>query len=140
MDRQYNDVPLANGQPMPFETALTVQTCVISANTAGLVTTDAGFKSFAAGADAPLLVSGLASGSVSGAEVNALEGAGYFFFGDEQGGIALQSKEVSLPLGSVVNCITPHCDPTVNLYDVYHCVRGDVLVDIWDVTARGRSQ
>lgn len=140
MDRQYNDVPLANGQSMPFETALTVQTCVISANTAGLVTTDAGFKSFAADADAPLLVSGPVAGLASGAEADALEGAGYFFFGDEQGGIALKSKDVSLPLGSAVNCITPHCDPTVNLYDVYHCVRGDVLVDIWDVTARGRSQ
>lgn len=128
MDRQYNDVPLANGQSMPFETSLTVQTTVISAQTPGLCTTDAGFKSFAADADAPMLVSG------------APDGMKYFFFGDEQGGILSRSEEPSLPLGSVVNCITPHCDPTVNLYDVYHCVRGDALVDIWDVTTRGRSQ
>ena len=128
MDRQYNDVPLSNGQPMPFETALMVQTTVISANTAGLATTDAGFKSFAADADAPQILSG------------APEGASYFFFGDEQGGILLGSKETHLPLGSTLNCITPHCDPTVNLYDVYHVVRGDTLVDIWDVTARGCSQ
>jgi D-serine deaminase-like pyridoxal phosphate-dependent protein len=128
MDRQYNDVPLANGQTMPFETSLTVQTTVISANTPGLATTDAGFKSFAADADAPMLVSG------------APEGAKYFFFGDEQGGILSRSEKPTLPLGSVVNCITPHCDPTVNLYDVYHCVRGDKLEAIWDVTTRGRSQ
>lgn len=128
MDRQYNDVPLANGQSMPFETSLTVQTTIISANTPGLVTTDAGFKSFAADADAPMLVAG------------APEGSSYFFFGDEQGGIMVKSEEATLPLGSTVNCITPHCDPTVNLYDVYHCIRGDELVDIWDVTARGRSQ
>lgn len=128
MDRQYNDVPLANGQSMPFDTSLTVQTTVISANTPGLVTTDAGFKSFAADADAPMLVAG------------APEGSKYFFFGDEQGGITVKSEEATLPLGSSVNCITPHCDPTVNLYDVYHCVRGNELVDIWDVTARGRSQ
>lgn len=128
MDRQYNDVPLANGQSMPFETALTVQTTVISANTKGLATTDGGFKSFASDADAPMLLSG------------APDSASYFFFGDEQGGVLLGSKDQSLALGTPVNCITPHCDPTVNLYDVYHCVRGDELVDIWDVTARGRSQ
>lgn len=128
MDRQYNDVPLANGQSMPFETSLTVQTTVISSNTPGLVTTDAGFKSFAADADAPMLVSG------------APEGSKYFFFGDEQGGILGNAEEPSLALGSVVNCITPHCDPTVNLYDVYHCVRDDELEAIWDVTTRGRSQ
>jgi 3-hydroxy-D-aspartate aldolase len=128
MDAQYNDVPLSNGQKMPFETSLTVQNTVISANTPGLVTTDAGFKSFAADADAPVIMFG------------APEGASYFFFGDEQGGVMLESKEESLPLGSLINCITPHCDPTVNLYDVYHCVRGDTLVDIWEVTARGCSQ
>jgi len=27
----------------------------------------------------------------------------------------------------------------VNLYDAYHVVRGDVLVDIWPIEARGRS-
>jgi D-serine deaminase-like pyridoxal phosphate-dependent protein len=32
----------------------------------------------------------------------------------------------------------PHCDPSVNLHDVYHCVRGDTLVDIWPIDARGR--
>ena len=34
----------------------------------------------------------------------------------------------------------PHCDPTVNLYEAYHVVKGDTLVEIWPVTARGRSR
>lgn len=127
MDRQYNDVALANGQPMPFETALGVQMTVISNNTPGIVTTDAGFKSFATDADPPVLLDG------------APEGASYFFFGDEQGGIVLPDKETDLPLGSVVTAITPHCDPTVNLYECYHVVRGDALVDIWPIEARGRA-
>ena len=38
------------------------------------------------------------------------------------------------PMASIV----PHCDPTVNLYDHYHCVRGETLVDIWPIEARGR--
>ena len=42
-----------------------------------------------------------------------------------------------LPIGTTVDCLSPHCDPTVNLYDHYHIVRGDTLVDIWPVDARG---
>ena len=125
MDKQYNEVTIANGAPMPFETALFVQTTVISANTPGLVTTDAGLKAFATEAGSPLIQSG------------APEGASYFFFGDEQGGIFLGDKRMEP--GSVVVCSAPHCDPTVNLYDFYHVVEGDALVDIWPIEARGRS-
>jgi D-serine deaminase-like pyridoxal phosphate-dependent protein len=128
MDRQYNEVPLADGAPMPFETALQVQTTVISANHPGLATSDAGFKAFASDADAPIITSG------------APDGAAYFFFGDEQGGILLPDDKQALAVGTVLTCAVPHCDPTVNLYDVYHCVRGDTVVDIWPVDARGRSQ
>ncbi len=39
-----------------------------------------------------------------------------------------------------MSLIVPHCDPTVNLYDHYHVVAGDTLVDIWPVSARGRSR
>lgn len=126
MDKQYNDVPMANGAPIPFETSLFVQMSVISNNTKNLVTTDAGFKAFSTDAEPPVLASG------------APEGAGYFFFGDEQGGV-LMPEGKTLPLGSVLSAVTPHCDPTVNLYDAYHVVRGDVLVDIWPIEARGRS-
>jgi D-serine deaminase-like pyridoxal phosphate-dependent protein len=28
----------------------------------------------------------------------------------------------------------------VNLYETYHVVRGDTLVDIWPIQARGRSR
>ena len=33
-----------------------------------------------------------------------------------------------------------HCDPTVNLFDVLHCVRGDWLVDLWRIDARGADR
>ena len=126
MDKQYSDVKAGNGAPVPFETSLFVQMSVISNNTPGLVTVDAGFKAFSTDAEAPVLLSG------------APEGSAYFFFGDEQGGIALP-KDQSLPLGASLAAITPHCDPTVNLYDAYHVVRGDTLVAIWPIEARGRS-
>jgi D-serine deaminase-like pyridoxal phosphate-dependent protein len=38
-----------------------------------------------------------------------------------------------------VTFAAPHCDPTVNLYDAYHVVKGDTLVAIWPIEARGRS-
>ena len=126
MDKQYHDVALGNGATFPFETSLFVQMSVVSANTKNLATTDAGFKSFSTDAEPPKLLSG------------APEGAGYFFFGDEQGGVLLPDG-ASLPIGSVLTAMTPHCDPTVNLYDAYHVVRGDTLVDIWPIEARGKS-
>lgn len=126
MDKQYNDVKAPNGGAAPFETSLFVQMSVVSNNTNGLATTDAGFKAFSTDAEPPVLTSG------------APEGAKYFFFGDEQGGIALPKGE-KLPLGASLTAITPHCDPTVNLYDAYHVVRGDTLVAIWPIEARGKS-
>ncbi len=127
MDKQYCEVKIANSAPLPFDSALFVQSTVISANMPGLVTTDAGLKSFATEAGSPVLHSG------------APEGANYFFFGDEQGGIMLGGVERQLPVGSVVTCTAPHCDPTVNLYDAYHVVDGDTLVAIWPIEGRGRS-
>ena len=127
MDKQYNDVWEKPGDRVPFETSLFVQTTVVSANRPGLATTDAGFKSFATDAGPPMLASG------------APDGAAYFFFGDEQGGISYPRDGALLKPGDVVTCVVPHCDPTVNLYDVYHCVRGDTLEAIWTIEARGRS-
>jgi D-serine deaminase-like pyridoxal phosphate-dependent protein len=127
MDKQYNDVWEKPGDRLPFEVSLTVQTTVISANRAGLATTDAGLKSFATDAGPPQLASG------------APDGAAYFFFGDEQGGVTYPRDGRLLQPGDVVSCVVPHCDPTVNLYDRYHVVRGETLVEIWPIEGRGRS-
>ncbi len=127
MDRQYNEVWEKPGGRPPFETSLFVQTTVISANRQGLATTDAGFKAFATDAGPPAIVSG------------GPPGAGYFFFGDEQGGILYSAAERTLVPGDIITCAVPHCDPTVNLYDCYHLVRGDRLEAIWPIDARGRS-
>ena len=64
----------------------------------------------------------------------------FVFMGDEHG--ALMAPEIGTRLrpGDPVTLVVPHCDPTVNLYDSYHVVRGDTLVDIWPVSARGRAR
>ncbi len=129
MDKQYNDVLGPDGTSISasFRTSLFVQMSVVSNNTPKLATTDAGFKSFSTDADTPVLASG------------APDDAAYFFFGDEQGGVMLSSANEKLALGTVLTAITPHCDPTVNLYDFYHVMEGDRLVAIWPIEARGRS-
>jgi D-serine deaminase-like pyridoxal phosphate-dependent protein len=127
MDRQYNDVWTKPGDRPPFETSLFVQTTVISANRTGLVTTDAGLKSFATDDGVPVIAHG------------APAGASYFFFGDEQGGVLYDESLGRLKRGDQLACVVPHCDPTVNLYDRYHVARGDVLEAIWPVDGRGRS-
>jgi 3-hydroxy-D-aspartate aldolase len=58
----------------------------------------------------------------------------YEFAGDEHGRLVL---EKDIKLGEKVRFITPHCDPTVNLYDRIFCVRGDVVEDEWAIMERG---
>lgn len=117
LDREYRDCELEGA----FEPALFVDATVISANTPGQVTIDAGLKAFAADAGVPVLQPGA-------------EGR-YAFKGDEHGALIGSG----LPgLGGRVTLMPPHCDPTVNLYDRYHVIDGDTVTDIWPVTARGR--
>ena len=57
--------------------------------------------------------------------------------GDEHGGVEYDPLGGTLAVGDLVEFFPPHCDPTINLYDRYHCVRGDTPIDIWPVDARG---
>ena len=125
MDVQYNEVELLRRRPLPFATALFVQSMVLSNNHRGSATVDAGFKSFAMDGPVPLVHAG------------APAGAAFRFYGDEFGLLTWPAQSTRLPLATKVEFITPHCDPTVNLHNFYHCVRGDRLVDIWPVDARG---
>ena len=127
MDREYDEVWSGGDRP-PFEPALFVQTTVISASHSGQCTTDAGCKAFATEAGPPRIVAG------------APAGAHYAFFGDEQGRVTFAGADERLAPGAVIRCLTPHCDPTVNLYDVLHIVRDATLVAIWPIEARGCSQ
>ena len=124
MDAQYAEVWEADAERVPFATALFVQTTVISANHPGLATTDAGLKSFATDAGPPRIVAG------------APEGTRYVLGSDEQGKLELTPGHALQP-GAVLTCAVPHCDPTVNLYDHFVCIRNDRVEAIWPVTARG---
>jgi D-serine deaminase-like pyridoxal phosphate-dependent protein len=125
MDREYVEIPLGAG-PTPFEAALFVQASVVSANRTGFAVVNAGTKSFATEGGMPRVLA------------PKLAGAKYRLMGDEHGGIDYDSDSGALKVGDLVEFLVPHCDPTINLYDRYHVVRGDSVVDIWPVDARGR--
>ena len=40
-------------------------------------------------------------------------------------------------LGEKLLLVPGHCDPTINLYDWYVCVRKGVVEALWQITARG---
>jgi D-serine deaminase-like pyridoxal phosphate-dependent protein len=126
MDREYLEIAMTAGRPLPFEAALFVQATVISANRAGFAVVNAGYKSFATEGGMPVVVSPRLTNPV------------YKLMGDEHGGISYGAEGDALKVGDTVEFIAPHCDPTINLYDRYHCVQGDTLVDIWPVDGRGR--
>jgi D-serine deaminase-like pyridoxal phosphate-dependent protein len=125
MDREYRDA-LGDDPEGRFEQSLTLVTTVISANHDGYVTVDAGLKSMATDAGVPLVV---------GHETTST----YRFFGDEQGMVTYPSGH-EFRRGERLELVPPHCDPTVDRYDVIWLVHDDVVLDVLDVTARGRSQ
>jgi len=126
MDKQYVDCDLTGAGASPFENALFIDTHVISANAPGMGTLDAGFKALSTDGGNPQIVTG------------APADAAFFFMGDEHSALIAMGHQFRV--GDAVTLTAPHCDPTVNLYDAYHIVRGGDLIDIWPVSARGRSR
>ena len=55
----------------------------------------------------------------------------------EHGRLALSAATNRLGLGDKIRLIPGHCDPTVNLYDWYVCIRAGRVEQLWPITARG---
>jgi D-serine deaminase-like pyridoxal phosphate-dependent protein len=126
MDREYRDA-LKDDPDGAFEQALTIAATVISANHPQWVTVDAGLKAFST--DGPL----------PAAVTRKFAASPYRFFGDEHGRL-MRPEGQDVARGERVDFVPPHVDPTLDRYDVIHFVRGDVLVEIAPVEARGASQ
>ena len=127
MDEQYLRIGGRNGEIFDdFETSLFVQVTAISQPVPELITTDGGYKAFASDADRPQLAD--------------IGGVVYGWGGDEHGILRIADATRPVRLGDRIRCITPHCDPTVNLYDVYYPVRDGRVEELWPISARGKSQ
>jgi D-serine deaminase-like pyridoxal phosphate-dependent protein len=126
MDQQYIDIGGRSGPKLnDFDVALTVLTTAISQPKPGAVTVDCGFKGFASESIPPTPLD--------------LPGVRYRFFGDEHGVLLLPEGAQEPLLGQRINFVTPHCDPTVNLYDYYWVHRDGYVHSLWPVSARGCS-
>ena len=128
MDHDYAVCDLRGLDQPTFEQALQIDARVVSANTPGMVTVDAGLKAMATEKGPPMILKG------------AVEGSTTRFMGDEHLAVIAPAGQAAPALAEQVVLVPPHCDPTVNMYESYHVVKGDTLVDIWPVTARGRSR
>lgn len=105
-----------------FEHSLFVWTTVMSRTTKERAIVDAGLKASSIDSGMPRLADG--------------GPAEYVKASDEHGVIQLNGAR-GFAVGDKVKLIPGHCDPTVNLYDDFICVRNDRVEAIWPVTARG---
>lgn len=127
MDEAYLPVDIDGSGTPAFETALHVALTVIGHSSADFAILDGGSKSLAVDGPPPRVF-------LDDREVGRIE-----WCGDEYGRVLPAAGCPVLPVGAVVECTVPHCDPTLNLHDIAHIVSGDRLVDFWPIDARGRA-
>lgn len=126
MDLDYRQIGGRGGAAMTdFEMAITVVATVVSV-AADRAMVDAGLKAFSTDKPFP-------------PEAVERPGVAYGFAGDEHGRLSLTDPSRSPKLGERIEFFPPHCDPTFNLYDRVHVVRGTTVEAVWDIAARGRS-
>jgi len=113
--------------PLPrFEHALFVLTTVMSRPGPERAIVDAGLKASSVDSGMPT--------------VWQKSGLNYVQASDEHGKIEIAAGAAAPVLGEKLLLVPGHCDPTVNLYDWYVCVRAGVVEALWPITARGALQ
>ena len=128
MDAEYLAVEHTGPEYAP---ALRMISSVISCNHAGHATIDAGTKAIYVTPGAPPRV---IDGNTFRSSV-----AYDWNFGDEHGHLTFPENVVMAP-GERVELVVSHCDPTVNLFDELWVVRGEEVVDRWEISLRGCCQ
>ncbi len=128
MDSHYGSIGGEDSETYDdFKPSLFVLTTVVSAPGPGHVVMDAGHKALSSDSGlAPCL---------------ELEGAVHARASDEHGVLELSLASRRPEIGETLLFQPSHCDPTINLYDVYHGIRGGmeegVLEAVIPVAARG---
>ena len=113
--------------PMPrFEHSLFVQATVMSRPNPSLAVVDAGLKASSVDSGLPGLWQ--------------RPGLSFTRASDEHGWVEFAAEQpagVMPALGEKLLLVPGHCDPTVNMYDWYVCIRKGVVEALWPITARG---
>ena len=91
------------------------------------------------GDDVAIVDAGLKASSIDSGMPGVWEqpGLSYTHASDEHGWIEAAAGTTAPAIGDKLMLVPGHCDPTINLYDWYVCVRGGVVEALWPITARG---
>jgi 3-hydroxy-D-aspartate aldolase len=116
MDLEYQSVH------RDFDPALCVLATVVHRSGQKAIV-DAGLKAFA-------------TDRAFGPQALDVRGISYEFAGDEHGRLTLDNPSETIRPGDKLRFIPPHCDPNVNLYDRFYCVRGEDVIDEWPIMER----
>jgi D-serine deaminase-like pyridoxal phosphate-dependent protein len=109
-----------------FEQSLFVLATVMSRPTEDRAILDAGLKAVSVDSGMPLVVDH--------------PGVEFIRAADEHGRLQLARPTNTLRLGDKVRLVPGHCDPTVNLYDWYVCLRQGKIEALWPIDGRGAIQ
>lgn len=124
MDADYARNLEAGGKPVSvFKQALFVLSTVMSTPRAGVAVVDAGHKAVAVDSGLPLIWQ--------------REEISYVDASDEHGTLSYGGSTPAPQLGEKVRLVPGHCDPTVDRYDWYVCVRNGRVESLWPISARG---
>ncbi len=127
LDSLYGPLAIEPDGSNPFRHALFVRAAVVSANSRGnaqpKVVINAGLKAFATDSGLPVVVAGAPADAV------------YRYLGDEHGALMLPEGS-AVALGTEVELIPSHCDPTVNLYPAYAIRRDGEFAETWPIAGR----
>jgi D-serine deaminase-like pyridoxal phosphate-dependent protein len=123
----FMDVDYARNEwadPLPrFEHALFVLCTVMSRPAPERAVVDAGLKASSVDSGLP--------------QVWQRAGVSYVRASDEHGVLEISGGSAAPKLGEKLLLVPGHCDPTVNLYDWYVCVRRGRVEALWPVDGRG---
>jgi D-serine deaminase-like pyridoxal phosphate-dependent protein len=94
------------------------------------------------GPDRAIVDAGLKASSVDSGMPTVWQrpGLNYVQASDEHGKIEIAAGAAAPTLGEKLLLVPGHCDPTLNLYDWYVCIRAGVVEALWPITARGALQ
>jgi len=123
MDADYDRIRAEDGGRVGgFENALFVLTSVMSMPRPDRAVCDAGLKALAVDSGLPRLF--------------GKTGVHYTGASDEHGVLAIDGGD--LAINERIKLVPGHCDPTCNLHDWFVGVRGETVMTLWPVTARGK--
>ena len=87
----------------------------------------------------PIVDAGLKSLSIDSGMPTLFDAEAKYQSASDEHGVLVAKRGHDFYLGKTVKLVPGHCDPTVNLYDWFVCIRNDRVENVWPISARGAS-